>query len=216
MIGSSSAKAVVGRVLTPTARALHRAGVTPDMVTIIGTLGVVGMSLGFLSTGHFALGPWLVTIFIFSDTIDGVLARLQGSSGPWGAFLDSSLDRFGDAAIFGSFVIWYAGGGDSRLISGVALFVLAAGSITSYLKARAEGLGLTANVGIAERAERLIIGLVACGLDGMLGVHWILPAGLWVLAVLTAVTVAQRFVVVWRQARAPAAHSAAVPPARVP
>jgi CDP-diacylglycerol--glycerol-3-phosphate 3-phosphatidyltransferase len=88
---------------------------------------------------------------------------------------------------------------DQRVLAGVALFCLVAGAVVSYVKARAEGLGLTCDVGLAERPERLVVGLVSAGLGG-LGVPYILAAGLWLLAAASAVTVGQRLLHVHRQA----------------
>src|SRR5690606_23972340 len=87
-------------------------------------------------------------------------------SGPWGAFLDSTLDRFGDGAIFAGLVLWYTGAGGSRPNAVLALACLVLGSIVPYARARAEGLGMTATVGIAERADRLFAVLAATVLVG--------------------------------------------------
>ena len=91
--------------------------------------------------------------------LDGVLARIKGTSGAWGAFLDSTLDRVSDAAVFAGLAIWLARTGQ-RVLAVVALFCLVAGPLVSYAKARAEGLGVRCDVGIAERTERLLIGLI--------------------------------------------------------
>ncbi|WP_242423635.1 phosphatidylinositol phosphate synthase, partial [Frankia sp. EI5c] len=146
----------------------------------------------------FFVGTLVITLFVFSDLVDGVIARARGISSKWGAFLDSTSDRVGDGAIFGSLVIWYAGDGDSLPLAGAALLCLVAGSVTSYVKARAEGLGFTCDVGFAERGERLLILLVAAGLYG-LGVPYLLPAALWFLVGATLLTVTQRIVHVHRQ-----------------
>ena len=95
------ARALFTRLLTPTARALLALGISPDAVTLVGTLGVAVGALAFYPRGSFFWGTVVITAFVFSDTVDGIMARLQGRSGTWGAFLDSTLDRFGDAAIFG-------------------------------------------------------------------------------------------------------------------
>ena len=195
-------RAPINRALGPVVRAIASTGVKPDVITTIGTIGVAGGALGFYTRGVFFLGTVVITAFVFSDLLDGMIARYQDASSTWGAFLDSSLDRVGDGAIFGSLVIWYAGRGHSVLLAGVALFVLVMGSVTSYIKARAQSLGLSCDVGFAERAERLIIVLVAAGLYG-LGVPYLLPAALWFLAGATFVTVIQRLVEVHRQACGP-------------
>jgi CDP-diacylglycerol--glycerol-3-phosphate 3-phosphatidyltransferase len=137
--------------------------------------------------------------------LDGALARVKGTSGRWGAFLDSTLDRVGDAAVFSGLAIWLVRTRQDALAC-VALFCLVAGGLVSYAKARAEGLGLRADVGVAERSERLLIALVAAGLTG-LGVPFVLAIGLWALAVLSAITFGQRVAAVRHAA------VAAVPPA---
>lgn len=194
-------RAPLGRLLAPVGERLARTGISPDVVTVVGTIGVAGGALGFYTRGVFFLGTVVITLFVFSDMLDGTLARARGLTGPWGAFLDSTADRIADGAVFGSLVIFYAGRGHSLPVAAAALAALIGGYVTSYAKARAESLGLTCNVGFAERAERLIIVLLAAGLSG-LGVPYLLPAALWFLAVATTGTAAQRFVEVHRQSRA--------------
>ncbi|MDT7571461.1 MAG: CDP-diacylglycerol---glycerol-3-phosphate 3-phosphatidyltransferase [Actinomycetota bacterium] len=193
----------VGRVVGPLAAFLLRIGVTPDMVTVFGLLGATAASLGLIARGHFFSGGVIVTFFVLTDALDGTMARLRGPAGNWGAFLDSTLDRIADAAVFSALVLWYAGDGDDMVLLAVSLFCLVAGVVTSYAKARAEGLGMTANVGIAERAERLILVLAGVILAGV-GLDLALPVLLWLLAAVSAVTVGQRLVEVHRQAHAPA------------
>jgi CDP-diacylglycerol--glycerol-3-phosphate 3-phosphatidyltransferase len=192
------ARAGATRVISPLARALLRLGVSPDAVTFVGTLGVCVGALAFYPRGKLFVGTVVATVFVFSDMVDGTMARLSGRSSPWGAFLDSTLDRIGDAALFGGLVLWFVGEG-AALEAGLALFCLVVGILTSYTKARAEGLGMTADVGIAERPERLVVVLLAAGLAG-LGVPYVLAAGLWLLAVAGVITVGQRMVAVRRQA----------------
>ena len=192
---------VLARVVDPVAAALLRAGVSPDAITVLGTLGVVTGALALFPRGELFVGTMVVTAFVLTDMLDGAMARRIERRSLFGAWLDSTCDRLADAAVFSGLVLWFMGGGDDRLLAGVALFCLVAGSLVSYAKARAEGLGLTADVGFAERAERLIIVLVAAGFSG-LGVSWALPVGLWALAVASLVTVLQRLVEVRRQAAA--------------
>jgi CDP-diacylglycerol--glycerol-3-phosphate 3-phosphatidyltransferase len=186
------------RVLTPAGRALARTPITPNVVTVIGTLGVSAGALALFPIGELFPGTVVCTLFVLADMLDGALARVKGTSGPWGAFLDSTLDRVADASVFGGLTLWFMLGGHDHLLAGVTLFCLVSGMLVSYAKARAEGLGYRCDVGIAERSERLLIGLVAAGLSG-LGVPYILAIGLWILAVLSAVTFGQRVVAV-RQA----------------
>jgi CDP-diacylglycerol---glycerol-3-phosphate 3-phosphatidyltransferase len=148
------------------------------------------------------VGTLVITAFVFSDMLDGAVARARGTSGPWGAFLDSTLDRVGDGAVFGALALWYAGRGNDLTLCAVAIYDLVAGAVTSYAKARAESLGMTCNVGIAERGERLVAILVLTGLSGLFGVAVLRDIGLWGLAVATTVTVAQRMIEVRRQSRA--------------
>jgi CDP-diacylglycerol--glycerol-3-phosphate 3-phosphatidyltransferase len=192
----------VDKVTEPVARRLASWGVTPDALTIIGTIGVSGGALGFYPRGQFFVGTLVITAFVFSDMLDGAVARVRGSTGRWGAFLDSTLDRIADGAVFGALALWYAGDGDSITMCAVSLYVLVAGVVTSYAKARAESLGMTCNVGIAERSERLIAILVLTGLSGLFDLPVLRDIGLWGLAAATTITVAQRIIEVRRQSRA--------------
>ncbi len=189
-------------VVRPVATLLIRLGVSPDMVTIVGTLGVVGGALAFFPTGHLWLGVVVITVFVFSDLIDGYMARTLGLSSKWGAFLDSTLDRLGDSAIFAGLAIWLFGGGDDRLTGYVALWALVMGSVTSYTRAKAESLGMTAKGGIAERADRLVAVLVLTFFSDVLDLPILLSIVLWALAAASTITVVQRMVLVRRQALA--------------
>ena len=196
------ARAFFTKVFTPFARLLVRLGVSPDVVTVLGTLGVCFGALWFYPRGQLLVGTLVITAFVFSDTVDGVMARLSGRSSTWGAYLDSTLDRVGDAAIFGGLVLWYAGDGDQTVLAGLALACLILGSVVSYAKARAEGLGMTANVGIAERADRLVAVLVVTGFVGLGLPQVVLGVVLALLAVASLVTVFQRMLTVRAQALA--------------
>lgn len=192
------------RLFTPVADALLKRGVSPDAVTITGTVAVVATALWLYPTGHFLAASLVIAFFALTDSLDGVMARRAGRSGPWGAFLDSTLDRFGDAAIFSGLVLWFMGEGDSAWGAGAALACLVLGSIVPYARARAEGLGMTAAVGIAERADRLATVLVATALVG-LGVPQVaLVVVLALLAVASLITIVQRMATVRRQAGAAA------------
>jgi phosphatidylglycerophosphate synthase len=195
------ARPQVSKVTEPVARRLVSWGVTPDMLTIVGTIGVSAGALAFYPRGQFFLGTLVITAFVFSDLLDGAVARVRGTSGPWGAFLDSTLDRIGDGAVFGALALYYAGRGDDLTLCAVAIYDLVAGAVTSYAKARAESLGMTCNVGIAERSERLIAILVLTGLSGLFHVAVLRDIALWGLAVATTVTVVQRIAEVRRQSR---------------
>ncbi len=205
------ARALFTRLLTPVARVLLAAGVSPDVVTIVGTLGVCAGALGFYPRHEFFWGTIVITAFVFSDTIDGIMARTSQRSSRWGAFLDSTLDRVGDAAVFGGLVLYFARNEHSgdEFLAALALTCLVLGSVVSYARARAEGLGMTASVGIAERADRLVAVLVATGLVGLGVPQALLTAVLALLALASLVTVVQRMLTVRRQALA--AEAAAGP-----
>ena len=199
-----SARAVLTRVIEPVARRLLRAGVTPNAVTVAGTVGVLVGALGFGARGHLIAGALIVTVFALTDLLDGTMARLHGGATRFGAFLDSSMDRVADGAVFGAVAYWLATRGDHAGLA-AALICLVAGGLVSYVKARAEGLGMTCNVGIAERTERLLI-VGAGGVLPGLGLDWGLPAALWVLAAVSVFTVGQRMAHVYRQAQQPVAE----------
>jgi CDP-diacylglycerol--glycerol-3-phosphate 3-phosphatidyltransferase len=200
------ARAFFTRVLTPFAAFLLRRGVSPDAVTLVGTAGVVAGALAFYPRGQFFWGTVVITCFVFSDLVDGNMARQMGRSSRWGAFLDSTLDRVADGAVFGGLAMWYAGSGDNLTLCAVTIFCLASGQVVSYTKARGESIGLPVAVnGLVERAERLVISLVACGLAGLHkfgvpGIQWLLPVALWIVAVGSLVTLIQRVVTVRREA----------------
>jgi CDP-diacylglycerol--glycerol-3-phosphate 3-phosphatidyltransferase len=150
-----------------------------------------------LPQGWFIPAVIILFILALSDLLDGTMARMAGTSGPWGNFLDATLDRIGDGAIFGGLAL-YGAFNDQPWITAAATLALVTGQVTSYAKARAEAVGATANVGIAERAERLIIAAIAVLLTGF-GVPYVLPAALWLIGGLGLITIAQRVITVRRQ-----------------
>jgi CDP-diacylglycerol--glycerol-3-phosphate 3-phosphatidyltransferase len=186
----------------PVAHLLIKWGVSPDTVTLVGTVGVVSGALVFFPLGKLWLGVVVITVFVFSDLVDGYMARTLGVSSKWGAFLDSTLDRFGDAAVFGGLAIWFFGDGDDQVLACVALWALVMGSITSYIRAKAESLGMQAKGGIAERADRLVSVLVITFFADVLDLPILLTIVLWALAAASTITVVQRILVVRRQALA--------------
>lgn len=189
----------LAKAIRPLARGLVKIGVTADLITVVGTVGVGAGALGFFPRGELLWGALVVACFVVFDMLDGAVARERGGSSVWGAFLDSTLDRVGDVVIFGGLLWWFVAGGDQPVYAALCLFCLGTSFLTSYIKARAEGLGPTCNVGIAERAVRIMVILVGAGLSG-LGVPFAVEVALWLLAAATAVTVGQRFYEVYRQA----------------
>jgi len=193
---SVSVKAGTARLLDPLSRALLRIGVTPNMVTVLGTVGVGIGAIVFAPRGGINL-VWavvIVTLSALTDVLDGVMARTRGTVSRFGALLDSTMDRVADGMVFGALAFLYRDETPSLI---AALLCLVSGQVVSYVKARADSLGLDASKGLVERAERLIL----TGIGGLLtgfGVGWGLPAALWLLAAGSVFTVGQRM---W-QARA--------------
>src|SRR4051794_36845889 len=187
-------------IMTPPARFLNRHHVSPDAITILGTLGVIVGSLVCFPQGWLWPGVLVVAFFTFADMLDGQMAKISGRASRWGAFLDSSSDRLGDAAVFGGLLLYFTAVHDSLLWASVALAALALGQLTSYVKARAESLGFTCSGGLAARGDRLVVILAGAFLAGV-GVPWVLEIALSFLAVASGITVVQRVVQVRRQAR---------------
>ena len=199
MLNNPAARKAVSGLVEPPARLLLRLHVSPDAVTLVGTAGAVAVALICLPQGLFVLAVVLLAVLTLSDLLDGTMARMSGTSGPWGNFLDATLDRISDGAIFGGLAL-YGAFNDQPWITAAATLALVTGQVTSYSKARAEAVGATANVGIAERAERLILIALATLLTG-LGVPYVLPAALWLLGALGLITIGQRMLTVRRQLR---------------
>lgn len=193
----------ISRALTPLGTRLARAGVTPDVITVVGTVGAVASAVTLFPTGHFFAATLLVWGFVMLDMVDGAVARAGTGGSLFGAVLDSTCDRVADAAVFGS-VAWYFARHGQRWMLLAALLCLVLGSLTSYIRARAEAAGLTATVGVAERAERLIIVLVGTGLSDFPGYHvpYVLAIALWLLVAASTITVGQRLATVHAQSRA--------------
>jgi CDP-diacylglycerol--glycerol-3-phosphate 3-phosphatidyltransferase len=169
------------------------------VVTITGTAGVVAGSIFFAARGRFGEAVLVITLCGLTDIMDGSMARAQGSVSRYGALLDSTMDRVADGAIFAAVLWWYAFQGDKPTVV-ATLICLIAGQIVSYIKARAEGLGMRCQVGLVERAERLII----IGVGGLLtafGPAWGLPLALWIVAVGSVFTAGQRMWFVAEQER---------------
>ncbi|OMH36989.1 phosphatidylinositol phosphate synthase [Tersicoccus sp. Bi-70] len=196
------ARAFFARLFMPLAQFLVRRGISPDAVTVVGTVGVSAAALVFYPLGQLFWGTIVITLFVFSDVVDGLMARALDRRSEWGAFLDSTLDRVADACIFAGVVIWYFTGGVNPAIAVAALFCLVLGSLVPYARARAEAIGATADVGIAERSERLVAVLVFTGFTGLGLPPVFLLVVLVLLAVASAATLGQRIHAVRRQTAA--------------
>lgn len=208
-------RAHVDRVTDPLGRWLVDRGVTPDVVTVLGTVGSVAAAVWFFPRGELAVGAWVVAIFVLFDLVDGAMARARGNGTLFGAVLDSTCDRIADAAVFAALAWWCLGIGEQRALGAAALICLVVGYVVSYVKARAEGAGLAADGGLVERAERLIIVLTGTFLEG-LGVPYALAVALWLLAAASTWTLGQRFVVVYRAAQSATASTQTLPPTGPP
>lgn len=209
--------------MTPPARLLLALRVHPDVITWAGTLITVALALVVFPAGWLWQGTLLITAFIFSDGIDGQMARMLDRKSSWGAFLDSSLDRFGDGALFAGLALYYAGVGDSVLWCGMAISALVLGQVTSYVKARGEALGHTVRGGLAARADRILVlflGSLLTGLakDGHLPqvLVWALPVALCWLVIAGVITVGQRMAQVKRQSPPATSFSQSADPSEAP
>lgn len=196
----------VTRLITPLSRSLLRAGISPNAMTLAGALGTWISALFFFPRGDFFIGTLVVTVFLLSDLFDGTMARLDGSKGSrFGALLDSTLDRISDAIVIFALMIWAESENfsaqknliDANLTIALLAISLLTGFLISYIRARAEALAISCDVGVAERPERLIVLLVGTGFYG-LGVMAALPLALVLLVSINLVTVIQRIIVVYR------------------
>ena len=198
------------KAIGPIARAFIRAGISPNVITTLGALVVIAAAVAF-GMGSIRTGGALILGSGLLDLLDGQVARGGGTSSKFGAFYDSTLDRLGEAAVFTGIALWFINGGipTAKLPLAIVMCMtgLASSMLVSYTRARAEGLGLEAKVGIAQRAERfLVLGaptlFFGAGPSGQL-IFWIMA----LLAVTTTITVIQRVVHVARVADRPGTGS---------
>ena len=201
-------RGLVTAIISPVARLLLRLGVSPDAVTLVGTVATCTAALWFAPRGELVVAALSVTVFALFDLLDGTMARMSNRVSVFGAFLDSTLDRIADAVVFGAVILYFAGPGDSRFGASMALWCLVTGVSTSYARAKAESLGFTARVGIMERADRLVLLGIAAIAAELTDEPMVLAWGLALLGALSTLTVAQRIWVVRRQALERAASSA--------
>jgi CDP-diacylglycerol--glycerol-3-phosphate 3-phosphatidyltransferase len=189
-------KPAVTRIVSPVARFFIRIGLTPNSVTAIGALCVVGSAIYFFPRGDFFIGTLVISFFILSDLFDGAMARIssQGAS-KWGGFLDSTVDRVSDSSILFAVCIYLIDKDDQLAI--LYLVALITGMLIPYIRAKAESMSIECSGGIAERTERAIIVLVGTGLHG-LGLSYALTISAWLLAILGVITTCQRLIIVKR------------------
>jgi CDP-diacylglycerol---glycerol-3-phosphate 3-phosphatidyltransferase len=197
------------KVIAPIAAFFVRHNVSPDVITIVGTLGVMFGAIICYPQGWLWQGTVIIFLFVFADMVDGQMARATGRTSKWGAFLDSSLDRVGVGAVFAGITLYFTYGhsvadrtpafGWTTIWAAVTLWALVMGQLTSYVKARAESLGYQAGGGLAARADRLLIILMGAWLAG-LGIPYVLELAVSALAVMSTFTVFQRILKVRSQA----------------
>lgn len=195
-------RGLITAILSPLIRLLLRLGISPDAVTLVGTVATCTAALWFAPRGELVWGALLVTVFALFDLIDGAMARASGRTSKFGAFLDSTLDRVADACVFASVVLYFSGPVESSWGQAMALWCLISGAVTSYARARAESLGFTARVGFMERADRLVLLGVSALASVALAEPRIFIGGLALLGGLSTVTAVQRVLAVRTQANA--------------
>lgn len=200
-----------GVLLKPFIDLFLKLGISPDAVTLVGTLGVCFGALFFFPQGMLIEGVLFITAFVFSDLIDGQMARRLGRKDSFGAFLDSTLDRIGDGAIFAGLALYFAWVAEDKLYLCLSLVCLVMGAVTSYARTKGEGLGFNAKTGIAERADRLVAILVLTGLGDLFDLPILYEVTLWVLAIASTITVIQRTLLVRSQALATGAGDPSEP-----
>ncbi|NLG56048.1 MAG: CDP-alcohol phosphatidyltransferase family protein [Rhodococcus sp.] len=188
-------RASVSKVTLPMGRALLKTGLTPDSVTIIGTIASVVAALTLFPSGHLFWGTMVIWLFVMFDMLDGAMARARGGGTRYGAVLDATCDRIADGAIFAGLAWWAVYHEDSKPLLIATLICLVTSQVISYAKARAEASGLSADGGLIERPDRLIIVLVGAGFTG-LGIDWSIHVAMWLLAAGSIITVFQRILAV--------------------
>ncbi|AVM00551.1 CDP-alcohol phosphatidyltransferase [Gordonia iterans] len=210
---SFKGREVVSKVTDPLGRALLKLGLTPDIMTILGTVATVAAAIVLFSQGYLFAGALVCWAFVMFDMVDGAMARARGGGTRFGSVLDATCDRIADGAIFGALAYWAAVTRPHALLLIATLICLVTSQVISYAKARAEAAGLHGDGGLIERPERLIIVLVGAGFTTFPGLHWwwAIHVAMWALAVLSVVTVCQRM---WSIYCSPGARDLIPPPAR--
>lgn len=186
-------RASVSKVTLPIGRVLLRTGLTPDAMTLIGTVATIAAAVTLFPTGHLFWGTMIIWLFVMFDMLDGAMARARGGGTRFGAVLDATCDRIADGAIFAGLAWWCIVTQPHQLLFVATLICLVTSQVISYAKARAEASGLNGDGGLIERPDRLIIVLAGAGLTG-LGLPWAIHIAMWILAVLSVITVGQRMV----------------------
>ncbi|MBD0022507.1 CDP-alcohol phosphatidyltransferase family protein [Gordonia pseudamarae] len=184
-------RASVSKVTAPIGKALLTTGLTPDIMTVLGTVATIAAAVTLFPMGHLFVGTLVIWLFVMFDMLDGAMARANGGGTRFGAVLDATCDRIADGAIFAGLAWWCIVEEPHRLLFVATLICLVTSQVISYAKARAEASGLYGDGGLIERPDRLIIVLVGSGLTG-LGIWWAIHVAMWLLAAGSIITVVQR------------------------
>lgn len=198
LLDNASARQVLSRIVNPVAKSLIRLRVSADAVTCFGAIATVVCAAVFVPSGKFLIASLTIGILTLSDLLDGTIARLTNSDSRWGAFLDSTLDRVVDASVLIAISAYFLATAptDDKAIVATAI-ALVMGQMTSYIRAKAEALGVQCKVGLAERAERTFVVWIALLVSGL---GWFcLNYAMYFLAVITTLTVIQRVIHVRKQ-----------------
>lgn len=196
MLDNHKAREIAANVVDPIAKALLKLKISANMVTFVASISVTIIVLSTWSFGNFGLGLALCVPFVAGDLLDGTMARISGTSTPWGGFLDSVMDRVTDSAMIAALAYWFSTQGNTQgLAASVAAIVT--GGLIPYIRAKAESIGIPCKVGIMERTERLLV-VVSVVLLAAFGYEQFIVYGMYLLAVLNTVTVIQRMVAVYR------------------
>ncbi|MDR1387827.1 MAG: CDP-alcohol phosphatidyltransferase family protein [Propionibacteriaceae bacterium] len=199
------ARFILTAITGPPARWLVARRISPNAVTVAGTVLLIAAVWATVPFGHLWLAGLLIPLISLTDGLDGQMARLTEPT-RFGALLDSSLDRLSDGAIGLAVCLWLAGRPDHLPWLGLALFACLVGQVVPYVRARAESLGLDGRGGLAGRTDRNVLTSLGLFLAG-LGVPWALEAAIGLISLLGAVTVGQRLARAYRSGSAgPAAQ----------
>ncbi len=179
-------------IVVPVAKLFLKMGLTPNIVTIVGTIVTIAISVILIPLDHLFAAALLSGLFAAFDMLDGTMARLTTGGSNFGATLDASCDRITDGALFAAIAFWMVYVDNAHPLNFAAcMVVLVSSQVISYVKARGEASGFKMVGGLVERPERLILGLGGVGLEG-LGVPYALEVSLWLLAVGSVFTIYQR------------------------
>ncbi len=199
MLSKTKAKNISTAIVQPFAKLFIKLKISADVITFIGTLGVCVASIIYFSSGQFLVGSLLFTFFVGFDALDGTMARMLNKKSKWGAFFDSVMDRVADGVVLASISFYFITQENTMLFL-ISLFALITSEIVSYTKARAEGLGLNCDTGIAERPERVLIIIFGTLLTGI-GISTAIQWSIWILAIVSLITLIQRMNFVYHQVK---------------